>query len=65
MNPRFKELIVQSINEVGAADADRGAKEATLQRFAELIVKECAWIASDYNGAEYVGDEIKQHFGVE
>ena len=33
-------------------------------RFAELIVKECAEVAEDYDGAHYVGTTIKQHFGV-
>ena len=36
-----------------------------LQKFAELIVKECAEVAEDYDGAHYVGTAIKQHFGVE
>jgi hypothetical protein len=41
-------------------------------KFAELIVKECAYIAehnvmniSTYADAEFVGEQIKQHFGVE
>ena len=33
-------------------------------RFAELIVRECADVASDYDGAHYVGTEIEKHFGV-
>ena len=40
MNERFKELLVQSINEIGPDDNDKGAKEKTLEKFAELIVKE-------------------------
>ena len=35
-----------------------------LEKFAELIVKECAEVAEDYDGAHYVGTTIKQHFGV-
>ena len=35
-----------------------------LEKFAELIVKECAEVADDYDGAHYVGTTIKQHFGV-
>ena len=47
-----------------------GAKQYTflekdLEKFAELIIKECAEVAEDYDGAHYVGTEIKQHFGVE
>ena len=34
------------------------------EKFAELIVKECAEVAEDYDGAHYVGTTIKQHFGV-
>ena len=33
--------------------------------FAELIVRECAEVANDYDGADYIGREIKKHFGVE
>ena len=35
------------------------------EKFAELIVKECARVASDYDGAHYVGTAIEEHFGVE
>ena len=34
------------------------------EKFAELIVLECAEVAEDYDGAHYVGTAIKQHFGV-
>ena len=55
---------IGSINGTLLIEMERdGAPE--LEKFAELIVRECAWIASDYNGTKYVGDEIKQHFGVE
>jgi len=35
------------------------------EKFAELIVRECAEVAEDYDGAHYVDTAIKQHFGVE
>ena len=35
------------------------------EKFAELIVRACAEVAEDYDGAHYVGTAIKQHFGVE
>ena len=35
-----------------------------LEKFAELLIKECAEVAEDYDGAHYVGTTIKQHFGV-
>ena len=34
------------------------------EKFAELVVRECAEVAEDYDGAHYVGTTIKQHFGV-
>jgi len=37
---------------------------AQLNKFAELLIKECAEVAEDYDGAHYVGTTIKQHFGV-
>ena len=40
------------------------ADEDDLQKFAELIVRECAEVAEDYDGAHYVGTAIKQYFGV-
>ena len=43
-----------------------------LEKFAELIVKECAELAkhhvmniSTYGDAEFVDEQIKQHFGIE
>ena len=36
-----------------------------LEKFAELIIRACAEVAEDYDGAHYVGTAIKQHFGVE
>ena len=37
-----------------------------LEKFAELIVKECAQVANDAGGTSpYTGNVIKQHFGVE
>jgi hypothetical protein len=39
--------------------------EDEIKEFTKLIVKECAKVASDYDGAHYVGTAIEQHFGVE
>ena len=44
-------------------------KETDLEKFAELIVKECAEIANDHNSEVEgvtlgVGRALKQHFGV-
>jgi hypothetical protein len=48
MHPRIKELLIQAIREVGPDDADRGAKEKTLEKFAELVVRECASMVNNY-----------------
>jgi len=45
------------------------ADEECLNKFAELIVRECSRIADDWvnnedNGKNYPSDKIKQHFGV-
>ena len=66
MNERIQELKKQA-----STYASTKSKEAEEwrwiyeEKFAELIVKECAEVAEDYDGAYYVGTTIKQHFGVE
>ena len=42
-------------------------KETDLEKFAELIVKECAKVAdiADENKCEWIGGNILTHFGVE
>ena len=65
MNERIKEFAEQatSYKEVlveGKHDIEVFDKE----KFAELIVRECAQVASDYDGAHYVGTVIEEHFGV-
>jgi len=39
----------------------------TMQKFAELIVKECVGVAdhSNVTGKSIIGQRIKEHFGVE
>jgi len=66
MNERWKDLIKQSIQEIGPED--KPSKEETLKRYAELIVQECArvelyWLSEQDRKA--VAEKIKQHFGVE
>ena len=66
MNKRIKELIEQSTNiEYGV---DNGFDRVTFdkEKFAELIVKECAhiaWLNSTEDNISHT--VIKQHFGVE
>ena len=37
---------------------------AELKKFAGLIIRQCAELAEDYDGAHYIGTVIKEHFGV-
>jgi hypothetical protein len=71
MNERIKELIKQATTiEYGV---DNGFDRVTFdkEKFAELIVRECAGVCEDYRGTEWgkaaecIGDSIKEHFGVE
>ena len=58
MNPRVKELAEQAGGVVLAG--------SEIEKFAELIVRECAGVALMSNGNNlYVCELIKQHFGVE
>jgi hypothetical protein len=41
MNEQIRKLLVKAIKEVGPDDDDNGAKEKTLEKFAELIIEEC------------------------
>jgi hypothetical protein len=65
MNERIKELEIlcriAEYNEFG----DVVEVGFDYKKFAELIVRECAQVASDYDGAHYVGTAIEKHFGVE
>ena len=63
MNERIKELAAQA--DFGGVNKGVVVFDRRLEKFAELIVKECAEVAEDYDGAHYVGTTIKQHFGVE
>ena len=71
MNERIKELADKIWEEKywTNPNTDR-LLPAQLNRFAELIVKECVAICNDTNDASYLngviaGRKIKQHFGVE
>lgn len=76
MNERIKELTRQAgisiLYEYDGYDGHAAvANLADIEKFAELIVKECAEIANQYyKGAKHgpgfmICEEIKQHFGVE
>lgn len=73
MNDRIKELIKQSSKEVWGTNPYNGSPEfegheLDPEKFAELIVRECArvyWnIDNGETHTEYV-EALKEHFGVE
>ena len=74
MNERIRELVKQA----GGIGHDDDGNELTpalvgkgLEKFAELIVRECASLTLDHKSDDYYNgwldyrDEIKKHFGVE
>jgi hypothetical protein len=66
MNPRIKELEVQCWEE-----RKYGPPWFNSEKFAELIIRECANITLDYKNHDHYygwmdhGEEIVRHFGVE
>ena len=69
MNEKIKELVRQA----GGIDDDDDGYELTpilvgtcLEKFAELIVRECAKVAdvADENKCEWIGGNVLTHFGV-
>jgi hypothetical protein len=64
MNERIKQLA----NKAGITVVEHPFDDATqswnnsMEKFAELIVRECAGIA---HGSDRPGKDIKEHFGVE
>jgi hypothetical protein len=63
MNERIKELALEADKLWDGASPE---DSEWCEKFAELIVKECAKIADDNFNKGFcpVGDYIKQHFGV-
>ena len=73
MNERIKELREQALTMVSDEQQDHGESyeirelwDRHDQKFAELIVRECAKVAdrADENGCECIGGNILIHFGV-
>jgi hypothetical protein len=72
MNERIKELAEQASHQSpdGYPVTIPYSKDFA-EKFAELIVRECAGVCEDYRGtnwgkaAECIGYSIKEHFGVE
>jgi hypothetical protein len=64
MNKRIKELAEQANLEIDPAHPDHN--QSVLEKFAELIVRECANIGALYADGNYeVYNQIMAHFGVE
>ena len=73
MNKKLRQFEKESKLEIFGLGAKRIPWEAALEKFAELIVKECIDIAQDRanfpgfppNDVNDIIDEIREHFGVE
>ena len=67
MNERIRELNMKAAEYATAQCPSHSRDWYPIQntKFAELIIRECARVASDYDGAHYVGTAIEKHFGVE
>ena len=75
MNERIQELAEQAKELAEQAFREDGAKRfTTMEKFAELIIRECIEQASISNGhgnnqwdkaLTFAADNIKKHFGVE
>jgi len=72
VNKRIQELVKQAQKVVGYTDGGyTEIKALDQEKFAELIVKECIGVCEEYHGtagdqaAQYIGQGIKEHFGVE
>jgi len=64
MNERIKELAEQANLEIDPAHPDHNQK--VLEKFAELIVRECADIGQRYADGNYeVPNQILEYFGLE
>jgi hypothetical protein len=60
MNERIKQFVVQA----GFSETYGLKEKERLSKFAELIVWECAMVASTETSDDGVGEVIKEHFGI-
>ena len=78
MNERITKIVIETLGKEGVIDSRAfghwALSDDQLEKFAELIVRECAITvidgcemrnAEDVKRAEYHAKRIKQHFGVE
>jgi hypothetical protein len=59
MNERIRELLVKAILEVGPDDDDNDAKEKTLEKFAEFIIRECIANCNDLDSMKFIADHFE------
>jgi hypothetical protein len=68
MNERISKLIRQADVHILPDESEYGHTIVGLEKFAELIVRECATIADTAQAEDMgwdIGEIIKEHFGVE
>jgi len=67
MNQKYEDLLYQAgLTASGCWDELGTYEQEAIEKFAELIVRECADIGHLYEGGEYeVRNQIMAHFGVE
>ena len=73
MNERIRELAAQAGASRRAGVGGLVFRDSELEKFAELIVKECMAVAAkqrkpanlNYNPGERFVEDLRQHFGVE
>ena len=64
MNERIRELLTPKLKEWGGASGDNFSEE--LEKFAELIVRECAVIVGSMEEPHQdIAKLVKEHFGIE
>ena len=67
MNERIKELWIEGTQTSIPREGDYSSVSAkNIEKFAELIVRECAELANEETSLPYnsYGEKIKKHFGV-
>ena len=66
MNDRITKLALQAnLTEViDSAYQERNDWQPFVEKFAELIIQECANVAADHDALD-IYEEIREHFGVE
>ncbi len=63
MNERIRECWIKAAREDSDPD-NWDTQEQFIERFDELIVRECANVAADHEALD-IYEEIREHFGVE